>query len=91
MPKPSFAEIWSRITAHTGQTFHTKTGLEFTYTIDGKTFHPSRTHYNISITNFRKAYELVPLEGPGKINDLVRGPSYVWAVLHDPRISRGEW
>lgn len=86
-----FEEIWSRIVAHEGETFHTKTGLEFTYEIRGDAFYPSRTHYRISKADFRTAYERVPIDGPGVINEIVRGPAYIWAVLHDQRISMGEW
>ncbi len=28
----------------------------------------------------------MPVEGPGRINDLVRGPAYIWAILNDNRI-----
>ena len=91
MPNTPFEEIWRRIVTHEGEIFRTKTGLEFTYRIDGEGFYPSRTNYRISKTDFRKAYEIVPIDGPGVINDIVRGPAYVWAVLHDQRISLGEW
>ncbi len=91
MTETPFGRIWSRIVAHAGETFHTITGLEFTYVVRGGTFYPSRTRYGIGREDFRKAFELVPIEGPGKISDLVRGSAYVWAVLHDRRISEGEW
>lgn len=91
MPNTPFEEIWIRIVNHEGETFHTITGLEFTYKIDGEGFYPSRTHYRISKTDFRKAYQMVPIDGPGMINEIVRGPAYTWAVLHDQRISLGEW
>ena len=91
MPNTPFEEIWRRIVTHEGKIFRTKTGLEFTYRIDGEGFYPSRTNYRISKTDFRRAYEIVPIDGPGVINDIVRGPAYVWAVLHDQRISLGEW
>ncbi len=91
MPNTPFEEIWRRIVTHEGEIFRTKTGLEFTYRIDGEGFYPSRTNYRISKTDFRRAYEIVPIDGPGVINDIVRGPAYVWAVLHDQRISLGEW
>jgi hypothetical protein len=39
------------------------------------------------VKNVAKAYELAPLSGPGEINKLVRGSSYVYAILHDERIS----
>jgi len=91
MPDTPFEEVWRRIVVHEGEIFHTKTGREFTYRIDGEGFYPSRTNYRISKSDFRKVYEIVPIPGPGVINGMVRGPSYVWAVLHDQRISLGEW
>lgn len=82
-----FNEIWERIKSHEGEAFHTKNGLEFTYEIQGNAFCCSRTVYAIAKADFDKGYAHVPLDGPGEINRLVRGPAYVWAVLHDPRIS----
>ena len=91
MVSTPFSEVWSRIAAHAGETFSTKTGLDFTYKVRGDAFFPSRTSFRIAKADFEKAYRLVPVEGPGVISDLVRGPAYVWAVLHDHRISRGAW
>ena len=82
---------WARIRSHAGEEFETITGKPFTYEVSGSVFRPSRTKYNISESDFVKALRLWPLEGPGQINNLVRGPAYVWAVLHDQRISRGDW
>jgi len=72
-------------------TFHTITGKELTYEVDDDGFYPSRTNYRISKNDFIRACKLVPIDGPGKINKIVRGPAYIWAVLHDKRISMGEW
>ena len=91
MNKPGFREVFSRIKAYQNELFHTKTGLEFSYSIDGNGFYPSRTTYRISISDIKKAYELVPFEGPGVVNAIVRGPAYLWAVLHDPRIRENNW
>jgi hypothetical protein len=91
MPEPSFNEIWDRIVKYSGETFITITGLEFTYEIKNNGFYPSRTKYRISKENFRKVYQMIPVDGPGMISKEVRGPSYVWAVLYDPRISLREW
>jgi hypothetical protein len=33
---------------------------------------------------------MLPINGPGEIGEIVRGPSYVWAILHDRRISEGK-
>ena len=85
-----FEVIWKRIGACQGQTFRTITGLPFTYEIIGSTLVPSRTRYQISRSDFKKASELAPTSGPGEIQNIVRGPSYVWAILHDKRISHDE-
>lgn len=87
----SLDEVWGRLKMFEGHEFETKTGKPFTYEIDGDVFRPSRTKYNVSKSDFRKALELTPFDGPGVINDVVRGPTYVWAVLHDQRVRRQDW
>jgi len=91
MNKTPFETIWKRIVGHQSEKFYTKRELEFTYKVMGKGFYPSRTNYRLSKSNFEKAYQMVPITGPGKINWIVRGPAYIWAVLHDTRVSLGEW
>jgi hypothetical protein len=91
MFKPSVNDLWSRLRTYEGQEFETKTGKPFTYELSGDVFHPSRTTYNISKAEFQKALTLVPFDGPGIINRTVRGPAYVWAVLHDKRIRGSDW
>jgi hypothetical protein len=91
MPKSSFEQVWKRIVAFEGKEFRTITNLPFTYELKGNSLCPSRTEYNISRSDFAKAFELVPINGSGVISKLVRGPSYIWSILHDPRISHKEW
>ena len=79
-------KVWERIAKLEGEEFHTKRGLSFTYKVHGNEFRPSRTKWLITKTDFEKALGYVPCDGPGAINKLVQGPSYVWAVLHDPRM-----
>ena len=74
-----------------GEAFRTIQNLEFTYEITGDVFVPSRTEYNISKSDVKKVLERVPLKGPGEISNDVRGSSYLWAILHDSRISNNEW
>jgi hypothetical protein len=88
---PSVENVWTRLKSFEGQDFETKTGKPFTYEISGEVFHPSRTEYNVSKAEFRKALAVVPCDGPGVINRTVRGPAYVWAVLHDSRIRKQDW
>ena len=85
-PTPSIDEIWAKLKALEGKDFKTKTGLTFTYTIQGDVLFPSRAKYHVSKSEFGKALGLVPFDGPGVINQTVRGPTYVWALLHDPRL-----
>lgn len=88
---PPFDAVWRRILASEGEQFETIRGLPFTYEITGDIFISSRTQYNISRSDFDRAYEHVPSEGPGGISNLVRGSAYIWALLHDRRIRRGDW
>jgi hypothetical protein len=81
-----FEAAWNRIEAHVGQEFRTKTGLPFTYKVIGASVVPDRTHYPLHVSNFRIAFGLLPLSGPGEINTVVRGPAYVYAILADRRI-----
>jgi hypothetical protein len=89
--KPPFAEVWQRIVALEGESFTTITGLPFEYVVDGEALIPSRTDYRLSRGNFEKAFARVPIGKPREISNDVRGPSYVWAILHDERVSSGRW
>ena len=91
MSKPSIDQVWTRIRSLAGEIFHTKTGEPFTYSVDGNNLVPSRTEYTISQGDFGKALALVPLDGPGQINDIVRGPAYIWGILHDARVLDQDW
>lgn len=83
--------VWYRIKKLEGQELNTKTGLPFTFEVSGDVLRPSRTDYNISKSEFGKALDLVPFNGPGLVNDLVRGPAYVWAILHHPVVRGDDW
>lgn len=89
--KPTIETVWIRLKALEGEAFETKTGKPFSYEISGNIFRPSRTRYDITKADFAKALELIPLDGPGEIVNLVRGSAYIWAVLHDRRVRQGEW
>jgi hypothetical protein len=89
--KPRIDAVWSRIKSLQGEEFETKTGKPFTYEVSGNVFRPNRTKYNITKGDFERALEEFPLDGPGAISNLVRGSAYIWAVLHDLRVRKGEW
>ncbi|NYH85380.1 hypothetical protein SAMN05421678_1189 [Actinopolymorpha cephalotaxi] len=81
----NFNAVWARIEASAGQEFHTKTGLPFVYRVEGTSVIPDRTEYTIHKSQFRKAYDLMPLAESSEINSMARGPAYVYAILADRR------
>ncbi len=88
---PEFEEVWGRIAAHAGETFHSKDGEEFTYSIQGDEFRSSAPFQAIHKSNFEHAYQKIPIHKDALDTEIVKGPAYVWEVLHDQRISKGEW
>ncbi|MDE6408228.1 MAG: hypothetical protein K2K50_06455 [Anaeroplasmataceae bacterium] len=81
-----FDEIWNIIKEFEGEEFRTQSGLKLTYSVLGDYLKPSRTNYKISKNDFKKAFDLMPLSGPKEINDICRGPAYIYAILTDKRI-----
>ena len=89
--KPPFVVVWKNIKDCSGAIFYTKTGYPFTYTVIDDVVRTSRTNYALYMDQFEKAYALAPVKGPGEYSNMVRGPSYVWAILHDDRIRKKQW
>ena len=81
-----FETIWSRVLANVGQTFHTSTGLPFSYKITEEKLCVSRTNYPTSQANMLRAFNRMPVKGPAYLGNIM-GRSYVWAILNDPRIA----
>ncbi len=84
-------EVWGRIKAHEGQVFKLVRGEPLTYRVDDNVLVTSRSRQELRIGDFEKVLAIVPVKGPGEINQMVRGPSYIYAILDDPRICRGDW
>jgi hypothetical protein len=91
MPTTIFPAVWARIESHAGQRFSTKTGRPFKYSIERDALVTDSTDYPLSKGNFAEALKQVPFDGPGRIAQTVRGPAYVWAILHDSRIRGKDW
>ena len=87
---PDIDAVWARIKAHEGDTFRQIRGGEFTYTVIGASLQLDRTNQGIPRTHIAQALDLVPLENTTPVQHL-RAPSYVYAILMDPRIRMGEW
>lgn len=88
--QPTIDEVWRRICRCEGETFHQKLGGEFTYSVVSGALIPSRTPQQIPRSEFAKALKLVPLSKTTPIQHL-RGPSFIYAVLMDPRIKGEDW
>jgi hypothetical protein len=91
MPTTTFPAVWARIASHAGQRFSTKTGRPFKYSIEQDALVTDSTDYPLAKSNFAEALKQVPFDGPGRIAETVRGPAYVWAILHDTRIRVEDW
>jgi len=82
--------VWSRIEAHAGEDFRLVRGDLFQYEVPGNYLLPVGRVRHLSRTNFAKALDRLPLENTRSVSDL-QGPSYVYAILMDPRIRRSDW
>lgn len=87
---PTIDKVWGRIEAHAGEVFRQKRGATFTYTVAGGCVRPDRTNRLLPRADFAAALELVPSPTTVPFQRL-QGPSYVWAILHDPRIRGEDW
>ena len=83
----SIDAIWARIKANEGSKFHQIRGKEYTYTIIGASLVPDGINQNIPKSHFEQAIPLMPLENTTAVQHL-RGPSYIYSILMDPRIRR---
>ncbi len=80
-----FNAVWRRIEAHEGEPFCQRRGGEFTYKVESGCVVPDRTNRLLPRGHFQRAYERLPLSGPGQVQDL-QGPSYLYAILTDQRV-----
>jgi hypothetical protein len=86
--------VWGRIAEHAGSEFYTIRGLPFSYFVDGCAirifrggFEPGR---KLARQDVQLALGRMPAERPVDLTGL-REPSYMWAILMDPRIRGGAW
>ena len=88
--QPDVNEVWRRIEQHAGEEFRQIRGRTFSYQIVSGAVRPSTTNRTIPRSDFAKALELVPLATTVPVQHF-QGPSYIYAILMDPRIRRGDW
>ena len=82
--------VWERIRAHESETFTQIRGGEFSYLVRGDALKLDRTDWFVPHSHIDEALDLVPLENTVPVQHLF-GPSYMYAVLMDPRIKRDDW
>jgi hypothetical protein len=86
-----FQKVWRRIIAHRGEVFTQIRDRKFTYSIKHNQVIPDRTNQLIPRSDFKKAFGLCPLMNTVPLQDLVRGPAYVYAILMDRRTRENDW
>lgn len=77
-------KVWSNIQIHAGETFSTKTGVEFTYHIRNDYIVLENTNRSIPRKQVMDALSIMS----DKVSDYnkYQGYAYLWGLLHDPRI-----
>jgi hypothetical protein len=83
-------EVWARIERHQGPKFKTKSGLPFTYKVEGSNGiwffrEGKRIEQRLWRGEVKKALHKLPLEGPSDIKEF-RDSSYLYGLLTDRRI-----
>jgi len=93
-PLPKITQAWTRIEKHAGEVFTTLRGKEFTYSVGGKPtpWYVTLDHLrrNIPRGDLSHALDVWPVDGPSKLPPVAQ-PSYVYAILSDPRIRKDDW
>ena len=86
----TISNLWDVIVRHAGESFATKKGLPFAYSIKGGELFTDRRERSITRSTFEKAYDRLERDqcgenaprqivGPKTLN--VYGAPYVWAVF----------
>ncbi len=83
-------ELWSILERLEGEEFRQIRGKVFTYALMPTGLEPSTTDWVIPRGHFSQALELVPLKNTVPVQHLY-GPSFIYAVLMDPRVRDGHW
>lgn len=83
-------KIWNRIIENEGFEFRQIRGGIFSYRINANSILLDRTNRAISKSEFKKALRYVPLKNTVSVQHL-QAPSYIYAILMDPRIRKDDW
>ncbi|MEO6712699.1 MAG: hypothetical protein ABIM89_04630 [Mycobacteriales bacterium] len=78
--------VWSQLETHAGEPFTLKRGQDFTYHVSGAVLMPTTANWDVPKAEFAEALRRMPVSGPAALKDL-QAAAYIYALLHDPRIS----
>ena len=85
-----FDEFWKRLVVRQGEEFLTVERKPFAYELESGGLRiyrgGRRINQHISQKHVRRAWALWPVSGPGELSHEVRGPSYLFGILRDPRM-----
>jgi hypothetical protein len=82
--------VWARILGHEGQLFEQIRGQRFSFARQANSLRLSTTNQSITQAQMETAFEMVPLHSTTQLQHL-RAPSYLYAILMDPRIRKQDW
>jgi len=83
--------VWSNIVSTAGEKFYTQRNIEFVYTIHCDKIQPTPINGSKIDSISKETISIVlkdysPLRTVSQINQKFRAPSYIFAILNDPRI-----
>jgi len=83
-----YDRIWANIVNHEGEQFYTVTGRPCSYKVSGNQIILLNTTRNIPRSNIERALEIVnpTVSQFERLN--LQGPSYIMAIITDPRIRK---
>ena len=86
----AFKTVWQRIEAHEGETFSTRTGWTFTYSVNAAGLVNERLNVKLPKEKFLRALPLLPLQKQADL-PFSYGARAVFTILSDSRIRQEDW
>lgn len=84
-----FEKVWENIENNVGQSFKSREGFEFTYTVENANVVPSLQGWEeIPRADFEMAHAFGVCDKPECYGTLFPGGILIWAILHDNRINQ---
>jgi hypothetical protein len=81
-----FDVVWGNILGHQGEAFYTLKKREFSYEVRGDSVVVDKKIPPIKRSEVERAYGKMPVYRPSDLDGIMKGTSYAWGLLNDPRI-----